>query len=283
MALLFEGAAAPIPLRARTSLAPPSAEIAAELVRSGEWADADFALRFFPVFDFQRQGVAALFCTPMYVRAGVNTLYGHGAFHDLSAEEWAAIDCAILDHALGFARRMMAAQLVVAVGASVSFATLSDPIGRMKFRDALRKANACEKAYLIIKIEDIPDRTGAMRMAEIVSTVRGLAPRVWVHLPGSHVPLSGQEQLRANGLVLSMPARMPMHGMATEARWLARTATLQSALACMDHVDCGTELDFVRAAGIRFVAGRAVGGPALAVSAALEEIRATLRGTNCAP
>jgi len=42
MALLFEGAAAPIP--GRTSLAPTLAEIAAELGRSGEWADADFVL-----------------------------------------------------------------------------------------------------------------------------------------------------------------------------------------------------------------------------------------------
>jgi hypothetical protein len=256
----------------------PLAAIADELVRTGEWADADFALRFFPVFDFQRQAVAALFCTPMYSRAGGEALYGHRAFHDLSAEEWSAIDCAILAHALVFARRLAAAQIIAAVGASVSFATLSDPIGRMKYREALRAAHAREQVLLVLKIEDIPDRVGGRRIAEIISAVRTLAPRVWVHLPGSHIPLGGHEQLQASGVVLSMPPRLPMHGMATEARWIAKVAQLQSALACMDHVDTSVELDITRGAGIRFVAGAAVGRPALAGNAPLDAIRESVYG-----
>jgi hypothetical protein len=179
---------------------------------------------------------------------------------------------------LTFAGRLAAARIVVGVGASVSFATLSDPIGRMQYRDALRAAHAHEQAYLVVKIEDVPDAVGGKRIAEIVSSVRALAPRVWVHLSGSHLPLGGHEQLHANGVVLSMPARLPMHGMATEARWLAKVAAMQTALACMDHVDSTAELDATRAAGIRFVAGHAVGRPALAVDSTLKDIRATLYG-----
>lgn len=259
---------------------PQLTEIAAELALSGEWADADFALRFFPVFDFQRQAVAALFCTPMFSRAGGEALYGHKAFHDFSAEEWAAIDCAILEHALAFAGRIVEAQVVVGIGASVSFATLCDPIGRQMYREALRATHAREQTYLVLKIEDIPDRVGGKRIAEIVSSVRALAPRVWVHLPGSHVPLGGHEQLHASGVVLSMPARMPAHGMAIEARWLAKVATAQTAQACMDHVDSAAELEAVRAAGIRFVAGHAVGRPALAAGASMDQIRTTLYGPD---
>jgi len=70
------------------------------------------------------------------------------------------------------------------------------------------------------------------------------------------VPLGGYEQLHANGPVLSMHPRMPVHGMATEARWLARVPGCSGAR--MDHVDCATEFDFLRAAGIRVVTGRAV-------------------------
>lgn len=278
VAFLPEGQAVPVPASGLPALAAPLAAIVAELAGSGAWLAADFVLRFFPVFDFQRQSVGALFCTPMYARAGGEALYGHRAFHDLSVEAWSAIDCAILEHALAFARRMAAAQIIVGVGASVSFATLSDPVGRMMYRDALRAAHAREQAYLVLKIEDIPDSVGGKRIAEIVSSVRGLVPRVWVHLPGSHMPLGGHEQLHAAGLVLSMPARLPMHGMATEARWLAKVATMQSALACMDHVDSATELEFVRAAGIEFVAGRAVGRTALSAFATIEEVRATLDG-----
>jgi hypothetical protein len=250
----------------------------AELVDTGALPDSDLALRFFPVYDFQRQGVAALFCTPVCMAAGGEAIYGHKAFHDFSPQRWAQIDCAILSHTLNFAGRLAAGGIVAAVGASVSFAALCDPNGRVLYRDALRAAHAREHAALVIKIEGIPDVTGGRRIAEIVSTIRAYAPRVWVHLPGSHVPLGGHEALHAAGVVLSMPARLPMHGMQTEARWLARTAATQAALACMDHVDTAAELDTTRAAGIRFVAGHALRRPALAGAATLDDIRGTLYG-----
>jgi len=273
LALVPSGRAATPPTRPQFPLPVPLAAIAEELARNGEWPGADLALRFFPVFDFQRQAVAALFCTPMYSRAGTQALYGHKAFHDLPAEEWSAIDCAILAHTLAFAGRLAAAHIIAGVGASVSFATLSDPVGRMKYREALRAAHAREQALLVLKIEDVPDRVGGRRIAEIVSSVRMLVPRVWVHLPGSHVPLGGHEQLHASGMVLSMPPGLPMHGMATEARWLSKVAQMQSALACMDHVDTVAELDVTRSAGVRFIAGGAVGCPALAGNASIEAIR----------
>lgn len=258
---------------------PPLADTPlVELARDGVLAGSDFELRFFPVYDFQRHGVAALFCTPMDAGAGADAIYGHKAFAHFPVEDWTGIDCAILAHALGFARRLEQSGIVAAVGASVSFATLCDPKGRVAYREALRIAHAREQTYLVIKIEDIPADIGGQRIAEIVSVVRALAPRVWVHLPGSHVPLGGQEQLRASGLVLSMPARLPAHGMQTEARWLARTAALQSALASMDHVDSAAELDIVRAAGIRFVAGHALRLASLIGDATPDEIRDALYG-----
>lgn len=250
----------------------------AHLVHTGVLPDLDFVLRFFPVYDVQRQSTAALFCTPVYAGAGGAAIYGHRAFRDFAPLQWAEIDCAILGHSLDFAERLARSGIVAAVGASVSFATLCDPGGRVQYREALRAAHASAQSALVIKIEDIPDMTGGRRIAEIVSCVRALAPRIWVHLPGSHVPLGGHEALHASGVVLSMPARLPGHGMQTEARWLARVATLQSALACMDHVDTAAELEAVRGAGVRFVAGHALNRPALAASAAVEEIRDALYG-----
>ncbi len=247
-----------------------------ELADSGELAGRDCVLRFFPIYDFQHQRVAALFCTPMFARAGTQAIYGHKAFGGFTAEEWSAVDCAILRHTLAFAERLASAGIAAVVGASVSFTTLSDPRGRVLYRDALRAAHAREQRMLVIKIEDIPDTTGGKRIGEIASCIKPVAPRVWVHLPGSHVPLGGHEMLHAQGLVLSMPAGLPMHGMQTEARWLARTAALQSALACMDHVDSAAELETTRAAGIRFVAGHALARPALEAHAPPDAIRDAL-------
>jgi hypothetical protein len=256
----------------------PLTLIGQEVAATGKWPAADLALRFFPIYDFQRQRVTGLFCLPLCGAAG-EALHGHRAFNDLSTEEWIALDCAILRHALAFSDRLAESGVVVAVGASVGFRTLSDPIGRMTYRDTLRITRAGERSALMIKIEDIPDTARGRRIGEIVSSVRTLSPRVWVHLPGSQVTFSGLAPLRAAGIVLSMPARLPMHGMTAEARWLTRTAAQQAALACMDHVDSFAELDIARASGIRFVAGQALKRPALAAGAALYEVRDTLYGS----
>ena len=83
-----------------------------------------------------------------------------------------AIDCAILDHALGLARGLARHGIVAAVGASVDFATLSDPRGRIAYREALRAAHAREQSYLVIKIEDVPEYATAKRIGELVASLR---------------------------------------------------------------------------------------------------------------
>lgn len=251
-------------------------DMRAELAETGTLADNGLLLRFFPVFDLANRRTVALFCAPMH--SATDILSGHRAFHDLSAAAWAQIDCAILDHALALAARLSDSGIVAGVGASVGFPTLNDPSGRMLYREALRRAHAMDQVFLVIKIEDIPERTPLPRVGELVASLKTLAPRVWVHLPGSRIPLEGHAPLHARGLVHSMPAKLPPQGLQSEARWLARQAALQSALACMDRVDTPAELEAVRAAGIRFVAGAALDRPALAGDAALADIRDALYG-----
>ena len=257
---------------------PPPPVALADLPLTGAIAERDFVLRFFPVFDFKRDSVAALFCTPMYEGDGAGAIYGHGAFR-FAATEWAEIDCAILDHALGFATELLRHGIVVAVGASVAFSTLDDPSARIAYREALRNAHALQQPNLVVKIEDIPANASARRVGMLVQSLKSLAPRVWVHLPGSQA-MGPREPLFAQGLVLSMPPKLPFQGRAIEARWLARQAHLQSALACMDHIDTAAELEVVRGAGVRFAAGHALARDALAASASADEIRDAVYGTR---
>ena len=254
--------------------APLAADIRVEVAETGALPEHGVLLRFFPVFDFQRHGVAALFCVPAY--DATEAVHGHTAFRDFSPAEWAQIDCAILDHALAFAGTLSRHGIVAAVGASVGYATLADPRGRIAYREALREAHARDQSYLVIKIEGIPEHATAQRIGELVASLRLVAPRIWAHLPGSLIPLGEQAPLHASGLVMSMPAKLPFRGMQSEARWLARQATLQTALACMDTVDSMAELEIVRAAGIRFVEGQATGRPVLAATATADDIRDAL-------
>ncbi|HEY0107370.1 MAG TPA: hypothetical protein VGB91_14915 [Rhizomicrobium sp.] len=242
------------------------------LAEAGTWEEEDFVLRFFPVVDMRRRAVASLFCTPMCDRVGADTIYGHCAFPAFTGRIWSAIDVAILHHALAFAGRLAAGGVAMAVGASVSFATLSDPTGRMIYRAALRLARAQEQIALAIKIEDIPPDTPAKRIGEIASTIAGLAPRVWLHLPDSRAAPGGQGPLHAAGLVLTMPPQLPHQGAQAEARWLARHAAQHGALACMDHVDTQAELESTLSAGVHFVAGAALRRASLSGVASAGEV-----------
>jgi hypothetical protein len=269
---------APLP---NSFYAPAAGGVAAMLAETGEAPGLDFVLRFLPVCDLARQTIGALFCTPVSEIIGP-VLYGHGAF-PRPAPEWAALDCAILEHAAAFEDQLVSEGLAVAVGASVSYATLSDPRGRLQYREALRAAHAGEHAQLVIKIEDIPDHVGAHALGEVVQSLKPLAPRIWVHLAGSHVPVGGQDLFHAMGLVLSMPPKLPLSRMTAEARWLDRVAKQQAALACMDHVDTMTELEVAHTAGVRFVEGLALGRTAVAARAPLNTIRDALESPLASP
>ncbi len=238
--------------------------------------ESGFALRFFPVFDLQRDAVVALFCRPTIDGLGTDAIYGHEAFRAVTPLDWARIDCMILDEAVGFAERLARDGIAAVGGASVSFATLSDPRGRHDYREALRAIALRGQAAPLIKIEDIPDRTGPGRIGEIVHSLKTLVPRLWVHVPGSHVPIGAQGPLHVRGLVLSMPPALPRRAMEIEARWLAKQAVAQSALACMDRVTTGAELETVRLVGIRYATGAALKSDALAREATAAEIRDAL-------
>ncbi len=199
-----------------------AADIRGALIETGALPQRGFVLRFFPVFDFQRHGVAALFCAPTY--DATEAVHGHPAFHDFSVAEWAEIDCAILNHALGFAATLARHGIVAAVGASVGFATLSDPRGRIAYRDALRAAHAREQSYLVVKIEDVPEDTTATRIGELVASLRlggaqGLgAPAEQPHPVGR----AGAPARLRPGDVDAGEAAVPRHADRGALRWRGR-------------------------------------------------------------
>jgi hypothetical protein len=262
-----------LPAAASRHAAPPPFVLEAE---SDASPFADFALRFFPVLDLEHDAVVALFCRPTVDGLGTEAIAGHEAFRAVSPLEWARIDYTILEQAVALSDRLAEGGIAAVVGASVSFATLSDPTGRLIYREALRSVVARGRTMPLIKIEDIPDRVGPGRIGEVVQILRPLVPRLWLHVPGSHVMLGAHGPLHVRGLVLSMPPALPLHGMEIEARWLARQAQAQNARACMDRIATAAELDAARAGGIRFAAGPALGREAVAGGAPLAEIRAAL-------
>ena len=214
-----------------------------------------------PARDLRNNRVSAFFCSPVAGPPGATRVQGYQSFQGMSRHDWPLIDRAILSYAMKFARKLAARGIVAAVGTSVNFETLAWSQGRKIYCQALRAIGAGEIPFLILKIEDVPSGTLPGRLAEIISSVRPLAKRVFVHLPDCDIPIHQCGHLGASGFVLSLPPRPVSATTSGVSSWLARTCEIQNALSCVDHIDSDAALARVRQAGVRFGAGRVFGHP----------------------
>jgi hypothetical protein len=261
-----------------------------QLASQGRLPEQNVELSFVPVYDLRNHRVSAFFCSPVAGTLAASRIYGYRAFQGMSRHEWPLVDRAILAYAIKFARKLTAGGIVAAVGTSVNFETLAWSQGRKIYCQALRAIGAGDFPFLILKIENVPAGTLPGRIAEIVSSVRPLAKRVFVHLPNCDIPIHQCGHLGASGFVLSLPSR-PMATTASGiSNWLVRTCEIQSALSCIDHIDNEATLARVRQAGVRFGAGQVFGArefrgdaEAAAVEAFMDEVGHSAPKSHDAP
>jgi hypothetical protein len=169
------------------------------------------------------------------------------------------LDEATLEQALSFARQVAKSENVVAIGASVSFETLAWSRGRRLYQNALRMGGALANPFLVVKIEDVPEGTPSMRIAEIVATVRPFAKRIVLELPAASLWSADLGQLGITGLVASLPPESSPSRAAQLAKSLLGAAYTQRAFACMAGIDDAQSLRLVRSLGVHFAYGRAAG------------------------
>ncbi len=230
-----------------------------QFASQGRLADQSVELSFVPVHDLRHSRVSAFFCSPVSGAPGASRVYGYRAFQGVDRHEWPLVDRAILAYAIKFARKLSASGIVAAVGTSVNFETLAWSQGRKIYSQALRAIGAGDFPFLILKIEDVPAGTLPGRIAEIISSVRPLVKRVFVHLPDCEIPTHQCGHLGATGFVLTLPPRSTPAAATGLSNWLARSCEVQTALSCVDHVDSDASLERLRRAGIRFGAGHVFG------------------------
>jgi hypothetical protein len=231
-----------------------------QLASQGRLPEQNIELSFVPVHDLRQRRVSAFFCSPVSDVPGASRAYGYRAFQRTDRHEWPLVDRAILAYAVKFARRLTASGIVAAVGTSVNFETLAWSQGRKIYSQALRAIGASDFPFLILKIDDVPAGTPPSRLAEILSAVRPLVKRVFVHLPDCDIPTHQCGHLGAFGFVLTLPPRSTPAGAHAVSNWLARASEIQTAVSCVDHIDNDAILARVRQAGIRFGAGNVFGG-----------------------
>lgn len=229
-----------------------------ELERRGVNTRAGFRLGFAPVHDLRKGTLPTFFCMPVRL-ADREIAYQRDGFAGIGPREFPRFDRAMLGHTLAFSRRLNGAGIVAAVGASVSFETLASSRGRSLYLEALRKAQCANNPYLIVKIDMIAPGTPYVRLLELVSVVRPLAKRVFVHLPESDLAVIEQANLGAAGYVLSSRPGMTYVEIAAQCLRFAKSCNALGALSCVDRIPDDTTADLVRTAGVRFGEGRFLG------------------------
>lgn len=132
-------------------------------------------LGFFPLWDLKKQASSALMLSPMAL-AGRNGHEPHSIHGSVAAPHGpdgvlAKLELRLLRAAGEYAQRVHASQKVCAVGASVSFDTLSSLSGRVRYITTLKEIHTSPVCPLLLKIEDIPQGVHLGRLGEIMNMV----------------------------------------------------------------------------------------------------------------
>jgi len=268
--------------------APPSkwGDRFASLARGRDLREPGIGLRFLPAYDLRRNSVSTFFCTPAFIAGGSDIICGYRAFLNIDTRDLPLLDCAILELAVGFARTLGRAGIVAAVSASVNFETLACPRGRALYLGALLHFGAAHNRHLVVTVEEIPPGTPSGRLFDMIVCLRAYVRRVFVHLSERDPRLAGEGRVGATGIMTSLPQRATRAVTMGLAKSLVRVCDTQSAVSCIDCVESETELDIVRAIGVRYAAGKIFAERGLRADtpiAAIHKLLATPHGRVIGP
>jgi hypothetical protein len=132
-------------------------------------------LGFFPLWDLKKQASSALLLSPLAL-TGRNGYEPHSIHGSVAAPHGpdgvlAKLELRLLRAAGEYAQRVHASQKVCAVGAGVSYDTLSSLSGRVRYITTLKEIRTSPVCPLLLKIEDIPQGVHLGRLGEIMNMV----------------------------------------------------------------------------------------------------------------
>lgn len=162
--------------------------------------------RFLPLWDLKKQTSSALLLCPV---APWRTPEGdQQGMHAVALAPGEAVDfvanleLTLLRAAGEYAQRIQAAQKICAVGAGVSYETLSTLHGRVRYITALKTIHTSPNCPLLLKIEDIPQGVHIGRLWDIMAMLAAPHVRLLVEFPYPVPPLDVPLGVAGIGAVL---------------------------------------------------------------------------------
>jgi len=259
--------------RARAIMSPAPEPRFAGLGSDGRSAKDGVQLFFAPVRDLRRGTPMLFHCVPVALHSEAPGT-GYRAFRNLTPQDYAALDCAMLEFSAALARGLSESGSIAAVAVPVHAETLGWSRGRQRYLALLRETGAASAPQLLPVLDGLQTGTPPERIAEMVGMLKPHAKRVVVNLPDPEVALDSSGLIGAAGFSLALPWYADGRVAQRWSRWLERTCAIQNAFAWIACVNNAEALQAVRANPIRFACGTALGPTALTRDAALEYARA---------
>ena len=210
---------------------------------------------FFPIWELGRGKSSCLFAS-LYPRHGTPKI---GCTRQLLATYPAKIvdaEIAMLTVAHAYAHRLHQAGKVCALGASVSFETLTGFHHRIRTITALKSLAIPPEGRLLLKIEDVPQGTPLGKLAEIISMLAIPNVRCTVQFRNCQaVPSEVDIRLGAAGLGFQLPHQYDP-GLATI--FMKRLVHAFAGFVFVEGLDTPELATAAQACGVRFGTGQAV-------------------------
>ncbi len=217
-----------------------------------------FQLGLFPVWDLQRLRSASLFLSLVSkdsARSSARVLLASaGESHVVSME------IALLLAAVQYADRVHLAGKVGAIGAGVSYETLSGFHSRIDYIRAVKSIHAIATCPILLRIDGILDGTPLGRVAEIVAMLQVPNVKVTVEFQSLKSISDLDIRLGATGIGWEIPPHSDSALVAAGAQKLVRRAAAQKAYAFLHGLATPDLLAAATAQGVRFGSGTAING-----------------------
>ncbi len=216
-------------------------------------------LGFFPVWELQRNLSSSLFAAPFLGATDHPATIGRASLDGMDDEKIVAVEIAALNAAVAYASRIADCQKICAVGAAVSYKTLSVFRSRIRYITALQTVRLQPSTPLILRIEQIPVGTPAARIGDLAAMMKLPNMRITLEFQSLQTIPEFDFSLNAAGLGGAIPKRINRDALVRLLNKLAHTANLQKAFAFVDQLESHDLVETARQCNIRFGMGTALG------------------------
>jgi len=212
----------------------------------------------FPIWELGRGKSSCLYASP-YSKGGTPKM---GCTRQLLSSLPAKVvdaEITVLMTAHAYAHRLRQAGKVGALGAAVSFETVTSLHTRIRYITALKSLKIPHECPVLLKIEDVPDGTTLAKVTEIIAMLTVPHVRFTVQYRSAQTAPKVDIRLGAAGMGIALPHHCDVMLAAIFMKKLVSAFSEQRGFIFVEGLDTAELLAAAQSCGVRFGTGQALG------------------------